>query len=199
MSVKNNLWRVLAGILAAALVAAAGVLIGTEVGRYEGERRMRTRHAKKTQGVLKQMGTVAIGDTLPDHRFEDMNRNLVWWGDLLKGRTIVSFFDPGCEACLDEVDNLLDAITRPEDARYFLFISSYDRDSLALLAQAYGIASQILYDENGAFGKNLAVFTFPFNLTVTTAREVYEVSTDPITTDEFRLLIMKNHQTEAGD
>jgi len=198
MAVERKLWKVPAAIVVVVLVVGLALLLGTEAGHYVASKRNSQRRSNRTQSILAQMNTLAVGDTLPDHPFEDLDHKELWLRDLLSEKTLISFTAPDCDACLAEFDELAAAVSDSADRRYFLIIWPYLTGTSRAQGIEHSLSGRVLYDKGGEFLDRLAVNTFPFNLIVNLAGAIEEIIADPMDREELAAIITANKAAEAG-
>lgn len=173
MSIKPI--RVVLGI-SIALVggSAAGyflgkVWIGNRTKDYVAERQ------KGTNAVLSKMGTLEIGDTLIDHKFEDLNGMPVHLSEVVDSRTIISIMSPGCGACIDELRLLREILPSDKEFERFVVISSGNPRLLQDIRDELNVPATYLYDHRKKWLSNYDVDMFPFNISVDSGLVVMDV------------------------
>lgn len=153
------------------IVIGAGLLVGGFGGSHvaktvraiQSERQGRER-LQVQESVLKQMGTLNVGDTLQDHVFEDLNLQPVRLSSIVSTPTIISVFDPGCDACLEELATYQQILSPAALKRNVIFISGSNPRYMAELVASTGLVSHVLYDHHSAWLGSYRILTFPFNL-----------------------------------
>jgi peroxiredoxin len=181
-----------------AAVITAGLLLGGQAAHYTTANKFLADRTEKTTAILEEMGTIKIGDRLPDHRFEDFESNPVWLSDLLSKKTLVSFYYPDCEACVFEFERLQDACLDTADYALFLFISAADPQALADHKRGLALPLTVLCDQGSAYSRELGIFTYPFNVIVNRDRIVMEIIADALQDDDFKDIIKANDAAGAG-
>lgn len=133
--------KVIIGVILFASVVLSGLLLGSQAAHYKTLKKQLAARKEQTAAILDEMNTIKIGDKLPDHRFEDLESNLVWLSDLLAHKTLISFYHPSCDACVVDFEHMQRKCLESADYEYFLFISSTDPMMLAEQKRQNGIAS----------------------------------------------------------
>lgn len=184
---RLNFKRVGFAILLVSLTVCAAFILGTQAGNYANSQKTDKyveRRDEKRAEILKQMGTVQVGDILPNPVFIDLDGDEVHLQDIVDERTIVMYFEPDCQVCEDEIETIVQQVSGEQESRRFVLISAGDPARLMKLRDDYGLRSPILYDEDGFFAKRLKVFTFPFNLVVDKHLVIVDILTGGLTPDE---------------
>ena len=132
------------------------------------------------------MGTVEVGDTLQDHTFEDMDLRPIRLGKIVSGPSIISVFDPGCDACLEELSTFQRVLTPLALERQVVFISGGNPRYIAELVASTGLASHVLYDHHSAWLGSYRILTFPFNLVVDSNLVVTRIVVGAMTEENLR-------------
>jgi peroxiredoxin len=186
------------GFIVVAVILTVGLayILGVEAGNYyikakRSKNFILTRNAQTAQ-ILQQMNTIAVGDTLLDHTFQDLNGNPVKLSEVLSEKTVIDIFDLGCEACLVEIQAIHEVVRDESDFKYFVLISSGAPVSLTDLRQQYNLRCPILYDENHEFFSELNIMGIPFNMIVTKDRIIEKIVSGTLTEDELREVIKHN-------
>ncbi len=188
--------------VAVVIVGTAGLafVLGSKAGRYFVETRRSERflltRAAQTEQMLKQMNTIAIGDTLPDHVFQDIEGNPMKLSEVLSRWSVLSLFDLGCEACLEEIEHIQATVSNESEARYFVLIASGAPASLTELRRQYDLDCPILCDEDHQFFSWLNVMGIPFNMIVNRDRVIERVVSGSLTREELREVIKDNKGTK---
>ncbi len=158
-------------LFGAALLAtiAVAVLLGVGAGNLWAEKRQHDTEKMRaafTDQILEQMEHLQPGDTLPNARLMDLQRNLVPLHTMLKDPTLLVFFDYSCENCLVELEHLAQNITDPAVANHIILVSATNPLYLLQVRDEQAVTSPILYDDHMRFMDAIGVGTFPFNLYV---------------------------------
>ena len=142
-------------------------VLGVEAGDYLNERKRSQRRIegpRRAAYTLERMGTVSIGDTLPNFQVEDIDGNWHTLKDLVVDYTVLTFIRPECDGCLLEMEQLQSSALMDVEFKYFLFISTANPLHTAQLRDKYGINSVFLYDNESAITRALNVMSYPFSL-----------------------------------
>jgi len=141
----------------------------SDLGRVINEHRLdglRERSTRATQEILENMGTVAVGDTLPNHAFEDIDGNVIRLLDLVDKYAVICYVMLDCEACLEEIYLTANAAGTPDEQRHFIFISDGNAVHFQRIRAKTESASRFLFDQGGRFREALQLYSFPFNIMV---------------------------------
>jgi peroxiredoxin len=177
----------LLGIFVAA--CAVAIIVGRSAGEQLAERIFKNQRSSQTEAILKHMGTVSVGDTLPDPMLQDLRGNQVGLKSKLNRRIMVVFFDLDCHTCIDELI-LIRGTLRNQDAwNRFLFVSSTDTAELARLPEKHGILGCILYDPGRTAEEALGIETFPFNILVGQNGYTESIVAGQLTTEDIESML----------
>ncbi len=195
---QKTLGKVMLGVVVLAAVIGAGLLLGGQAAHYATAKKQLAARNENTAGILSQMNTINVGDVLPDHRFEDLESNLVWLSDLLAHKTLISFYYPDCDGCILELEQLQNVCRDSADYQYFIYISSTDLQSLVEDREKHGIPLRIFYDHERAFAKELEVYTYPFNIIVNRDGLIEAIVGGALEESDFEDIIESNKVAGAG-
>jgi peroxiredoxin len=147
------------------------------------------------------MGTVKLGDTLPNYSFEDIDGQLHLLSQLVTDRTIITYVKPDCDACLTELEHLRSAAEDSTDFARVLLISTANPLHLRRLRADYGLGCRVLYDEERFFGSALNIQSFPFNLVVDRDRVILEIHANPLLKADYERLfsVGRVHETAQAE
>ncbi|MCX6834949.1 MAG: redoxin domain-containing protein, partial [candidate division Zixibacteria bacterium] len=141
--------------------------------------------AEQTASVLKQMGTIEVGDTLPNFPFEDIDGKVRLLSEVVTDKTLITYIKPDCDACLAELERLKQAATSQTDYEHVLLVSSSNPVHMQKLRAEYGLGCVILYDEERRFGSLLKISSFPFNLVVNRQRVIKAIHANVLLPDDY--------------
>ena len=182
MSTLPRAYTIVKYIIAIVVVGALGFFSAKQVAAYlhgkEVEKALQEKRQYRrefTQGVLKSMNSLQIGDVLPDYQFEDLAHNPLTLSDLTTENTLLVFFDPACESCDDELTAINEAITDSLEYRRFLFISSGDSVMVAEKVESLALRNPLLYDRSGDYFYQLGIFSYPFNVIINKDRVIKDM------------------------
>jgi peroxiredoxin len=170
--------------------ALAYVLGAKAAGWWDRHDRAETRESYRSdalalsRAVLKKMGTVAVGDTLTDFTFEDIDGEVHSLSDVLTDPTLIIYVKPDCDACLEEIERISQVAETPDDYRHFVLISTANPVHLQRLRSDFSLGCYILYDEERFFGNALKIESYPFGLLVDSGREIQEVYVTALPEDQ---------------
>lgn len=178
---KSKTSRVITIVFVALAVAGSAWILGTEAGQFMQERKLlRYRAVRSTDSTA----GLKVGDTLSEHYFEDLYRNTVTLTAVVRGPTVLVFFDPGCGSCDEEIKLIQSLVTIEEDRKKFILVSAGNPLHILDMVEGYGITLQVLYDHRGTFSSTLGIEGFPTNLFVNGDREIRRVVQGRLTADE---------------
>ncbi len=186
-------------LLATVIVILVGYFSALKVGAYINNKRLEQKQQaveqkKKdfTDALLAHMQSLNIGDTLPDHRFEDLYRRPVYLSSLVQGQTILIFFDPYCENCNEEMNTVNRTLSTTREYECFIFISGGNPRLIEEMPALSELKSPVLYDHNREYINRFKIFTFPFNVVIDKNLVIQEIYGETLTPDEIKRII-KNH------
>ena len=185
----------LAFIVVVAVAYFSALKVGAYINNKRLEQKMRSAEERKkefTNTLLDQMQTLKIGDTLPDHRFEDLYRRNVYLSELLRGWTFLIFFDPYCDNCNDEMYAVNHTVSKLKEYGYFIFISGENPRLIEEMPGLTDLKSPVLYDHHREFINRFKIFTFPFNIVIDTDLVVREIYGEALTPEEITRVIEHN-------
>ena len=192
-------------LVAIIVVAFLGYISATQVSAHlnskkqdEHEQLKEKARQEYTESILNSMQTMAIGDTLPDFVFEDLNRQPRRLSDLVNNRTVISFFDPHCENCDEEMIKVRQAVANETEAGYFVFISSANPRLIEEMRGLVGLKSPVLYDHRAEFMRSYDIFTYPFNVIVDENLVIQDIIIDTLDESDLKKIINKNKDIESG-
>jgi peroxiredoxin len=147
------------------------------------------------------MGTVKLGDTLPNYSFEDIDGQRHLLSQLVTDRTIITYLKPDCDACLTELEHLRSAAVDSADFARVLLISTANPLNLQRLKADYGLGCRVLYDEERFFGSALNIQSFPFNLVIDRNRVILEIHANPLLKADYERLfsVGRVHETAQAE
>jgi peroxiredoxin len=189
---KSQLGRVAVYIVLTLATIALAYFLGTAAGNYVSARRADRSRYEKTLDILKGMQNLAVGDTIPDHEFVDPEGNIVRLSDWLTPKTILTFFEPDCETCINEIIQLRETISDTAQYRRFIFVSACSREQLTEVRDKAGVPLRMLQDRDRAYSAYFGVYTFPFNLVVNRSRKVEGVITGIPTTEDYGRILRED-------
>ena len=145
----------------------------------------RTQASEQTAAILRQMGTIEIGDTLPNFPFEDIDGKVRLLSEVVTDKTLITYIQPDCDACLIELERLKQAAKSQTDYAHILLITSANPVHMQKLRADYGLGCVILYDEERRFGSLLKIQSFPFNLVVNRQRVIEAIRANTLLPDDY--------------
>jgi len=131
------------------------------------------------------MGTIEIGDTLPHFPFEDIDGKVRLLSEVVTDKTLITYLERDCDACLVELERLKQAANGQEDYEHILLITSANPVHMQKLRAEYGLGCVILYDEERRFGSMLKISSFPFNLVVNRQRVIEAIHANVLLPDDY--------------
>jgi len=190
---------------AAVLAIGLGYILAMQASSIISARRLEQQpdsHQQReevTEGILQHMNTIAVGDTLPDHQFEGLDRRPMILSQMVSHKTVLVFFDPDCGSCGGELESIHQAVTRSSDYRYFLLISAGNPRMIEDMQGQYDIRSPILYDHGGKFVYGHQILTYPFNVIVDRDLVIEDIIGGSLDMEELREIIDINARAESGN
>ncbi len=139
---------------------------------------------------------LAVGDTIPDHKFVDLHGNVVKILSLLHKRTAISFFLPGCELCEQEISDLVSVLNDSTDYQYFILMSS---SSAGKIAKSVPSNHQLLVlrDSGSVYGNLLGIKSVPLNMIVDRSGRIEKITEDVMTLEDYKKIIEFNRGVES--
>jgi len=131
------------------------------------------------------MGTIEVGDTLPNFPFEDIDGEIRLLSEVVTDKTLITCIQPDCDACLAELERLKEAANGPDDYEHILLITSANPVHMQKLRAEYGLGCVILYDEERRFGRLLKIQTFPLNIVVNRQRVIKAIHANILLPDDY--------------
>ena len=172
-------------IILASLLAglALGCVLTTAINSYN---RMATKdeQVKETDLVLQAMGSLAVGDTLADHVFEDLEGRPVRLSEIVLGNTWISIIEPTCESCVEDIRQLKQTLPDTSAARLFVFISASNPRYLRDLKDEIVIESAFLYDHRRTWSNRYDFYTYPFHIKIGRNLKVLEIAAGPLSREQ---------------
>jgi len=131
------------------------------------------------------MGTIKVGDTLPNFPFEDIDGKVRLLAEVVTDKTLITYIKPDCDACLVELERLKQTAKSQADYEHILLITSANPVHMQKLRADYGLGCVILYDEERRFGSTLKISSFPFNLVVNRQRVIEAIHANVLLPDDY--------------
>lgn len=138
---------------------------------------MRLAGREQTKWVLEQMGTVNIGDTLPDMGFEDTEGRIRLLSELVRGNDIflIVYIRPDCPGCIAEIESL-GALTHATDRQLpFALLYSDSPYSLSRMRTERSLGNPFLWDEDRIFADAIKLRVTPFNIFVSSSLQIVDI------------------------
>lgn len=154
------------------LVAGGGAWIGSALGGWRQERD----RSQSVRAELGAMKTIAIGDVLSDHVFEDLSRRQISLRDLVRGTTLIVGISPTCPSCKYELADIERLATDDQSRARFLILSPENPRLLEDLRDSLGLTVATLYDHRSAFFDRLKIARYPINIVVDSALTIREIT-----------------------
>jgi peroxiredoxin len=191
----SRIGRIIAYSGASVLAILLGVVLALQASklvmahRLEKQTDTEAQRRELTDEILDDMNTIDIGDTLADHTFRDLHRNPIELTQLIKGKTLVLFFDPDCGNCELELEALQRVVTDETDCQSFLLISAGNPWLMEELKTKYHLCSPMLYDYKGQFTYGMHIYTYPFNVIIDENRVIHDIISGPLSESDLKQII----------
>ena len=157
-----------------ALIALAGYL-GVQAGQLISERKAEKARIEYSETVLKRMGTLKVGDLLPEHEFVSFSGDSVMLSSLINRPTVVIFTEAECKACEEQSQVIKSRVATLEDYGAFLFITSgYPQGQLESNKRGE-TQFRFLMDKNSEYTNLLKVNNSPLSIFVDGERRIRSV------------------------
>lgn len=179
------------GVAVVLFTVALAYVLGSQTGNLladKKERDARFVRTLQTEELLDRMGTIQVGNTLPDHTFQGLDRQFYRLSSLMQDHTLISVFDYHCDNCLAELEQYKKAVHDSGQAKHIILISGSNPLQLIELRDTYNIPFTILYDEDRMFLTNHNITTFPFNIVVNGSMQIEQIAAGSLIEDEIRQL-----------
>ena len=157
----------------------------------------RAKAAEQTAAILRKMGTIEVGDTLPNFPLEDIDGKLHLLSELVTDKTLITYLKPDCDACLEELERLRTVAQGPDDYEHVILITSANPMHMQRIRKDYGLGCVILYDDERHVGTTLKIRSFPFNLVVDRARVIEEIHANQLMMDDYKQFFEVVHDVTA--
>lgn len=179
-----NLRKVSIAVSVFAAVLAAAWLLGAQAGNLVNNSKAKDYQKQRqtqTNQILEQMGTIKVGDTLPNYALEDLEGRIWQLSELIDDRAIISFYKPDCGACEQQLDAFRESGL---ESSKLILISADNPLHLKALAETDGIEAVILYDENRAVSEALGITISPFNIVLNHSLVIERIEAGTMRADE---------------
>jgi peroxiredoxin len=171
--------RIIKGLAAIIIVAAIAWVLGSNVGKWvraENRNEYSFRRQLHTNEIIEHMGTIKVGDTLPDFGFEDLDRRYWKLSQLVSDTSAVIFFDYHCDNCMEELEEIKKAVSAGVDAERFILISPTNPLYLQEIRDSLNVPCRILYDENRLYEDQLTIFSYPMSVIIDQNLMILEIT-----------------------
>jgi peroxiredoxin len=173
--------------LAVCITILAAVGIGHLLAEQINKRRdaaFKVGREAKTRDMLHKMGSIQVGDVLPDHEFLDTLNGEIRLSNLIDRWAVLSYFDPGCGACIADLICLRDALPDVGSMGRLVLLTSSSHASVNEIQQKTGTQFKVVVDNEGQFAKQLNIHTTPFTIMVGSELRVNRIIIGALTEDE---------------
>lgn len=178
-------------LLASIFVSAVFLawILGTEAGHLINRDKSRSyefTRSIKTERLMEEMPLLVVGDSIPDHQFYLLDNSPIRLSQLIEGNTVITFFDPTCEPCIREMEDLVPVLISSDWKRKrLILISSSDVNSLIEFRRQFNFSGVILSDYGAEYSMHINVKGYPLNLLVDSTRVLRKVYAGEISSGEF--------------
>lgn len=169
---------------------------GAKAGQPVSAGKTESKNTKNTPHAPVKMINLEVGDTIPDHKLAGLYGGTVKLSNLLRHRTVISFFIPGCELCEKEIGDLVSVARDSADYHYFIFISSANAAQIAK-SMPPNRPITVLGDSGSVYGTLLGVKTIPLNIVVDRSGKIEKITEDPMTLENYKKIIEFNRGAES--
>jgi peroxiredoxin len=186
-------WGAGIGVLTIAVAYVVGVQAGNLINRYRrGD--YRSRRDAQTKQILEKMGTIHVGDTLPDFALEDLEGHIWRLSELVRGPTLITFFKPDCGACEVQIQEMKRVLKTDADWRRIVLISSANPLHLKRFVQDRELKCVVLYDEDRIVTQALKVFATPMTISANKTKGIDSIIVGVMYQDEINAILALNDQ-----
>jgi peroxiredoxin len=177
------------GVIAVIVTVGGAYILGTEAAQLltsRKERAIAAARAALADRVINDMGTIKVGDVLGDSTFLTLTGERVKLSQYLDNNhpTVITIFDPTCQACLLEFEDVAIEVSRPDDFARFVLVSPGEIDQLVNLQRELGLKSPILHDDLARFSSTINLRAYPFSIVVDRSRTIRRLIAGAMTRDE---------------
>jgi hypothetical protein len=193
------LFRIL-GFICLALFLGIGAGLGIRaVWADIAERTFEREREEFTQGILHQMNSIEVGDTLPDFPFELLTGDTVLLSEVVRQPTLLTVIQPGCDDCVEEVRLISSSIDDSSQASHFLLVSSANPRILLDWQSHSHHALKFVYDHKGIWQRNNNIEAIPFSLLLSGDRVVLKVIAGMVTAGEITDILEERNSAGAPE
>jgi len=146
----------------------------------------------RTQQILSKMGTIQAGDILPVFDLRDSAGRKVDLKAIVRSPTLISFFDPGCGACLSDMKMFWRLAGGGPEREKIIFVTSSQPQLAAEAQQKLGTNFRVLFDLQDGYGSELGISTVPLNVTVDSCLRITMIVAGALTEDECKNILRGN-------
>ncbi|TFH64618.1 MAG: redoxin domain-containing protein [Candidatus Zixiibacteriota bacterium] len=188
--------RVIVSLFVLCMTMALIYPFGANAGQPVSGSKPESKKTDKPVQIPIKLIDLAVGDTIPDRKLAGLYGGTVKLSSLLRQRSVISFFLPGCELCEKEVSDLVSAARDSTDFQYFIFISS---ENAARIAKSIPPNRPLLVlgDSGSVYGTLLGVKTIPLNIVVDRSGRIEKITEDAMTLEDYRKIIEFNRAAES--
>lgn len=181
--------KTMTGIVALTLTAGLAIFLGVNAGNLYNDWKASEIRTENTNATLERMGTLNIGDTLPDHTFEYLDRKKVKLSELIKGNTLITFISPNCPNCDDQLEALSGTAPVEIQSQRVVLISPHNPRFLEEIRDKHDIIAPLLYDHRREYWSLLRINSYPINVFVNGDRQIEDILVGALVAEDFEKLL----------
>ncbi|MDZ4722971.1 MAG: redoxin domain-containing protein [candidate division Zixibacteria bacterium] len=123
--------------------------------------------------LLERMGTLSVGDTLPDFEFDATDDHHFMLSDLIVGNTIITYVEPTCNSCHGQL-LMIDSLIKSNQLspERIIMIATGDFEATKFIHEESNFSFRILNDHQREIGQKYKISTYPFNIYIDSSREI---------------------------
>jgi peroxiredoxin len=174
-------------------------LSGKEIGEAFSKGKLARERRQNSDLILSKTDDIKVGDTLPDHIFENLEGTTLLLSNLLSEKCVLIVIVEGCKGCIYEIEELKKASKNQEDDQYFIFVSWANPRVLIEIRDKYAISGPFLYDHRADYFSQFDISTSPFNITINKNRVVLDVLSGEMWKEDFEEIIEFNRKAELAE
>ncbi len=183
--------KTMTGIITVIITAGVAVFLGVNAGNLYNDWKAEELRTETTNATLERMGTLNIGDTLPDHTFEYLDRSQVKLSELVKGNTLITFISPNCPNCDDQLEALSGAAPVEVQTQQVVLISPHNPRFLEEIQAKHNVIAPLLYDHRREYWSLLKINSYPINVFVNGDRQIQDILVGALVAEDFESLLAR--------
>lgn len=157
--------KVLLGVVCFVALVTLAVILGTEAASFLQERRAVQERDRITEAVVREMGTLNIGDTLANFPLTDVETgDSVYLSELSKEGLLIVFAQTTCGMCDVQLRALQEILGKGLVGDRVAIIIGEGAAEAIEYERKYKLQCRFLYDESNQYRSKYKIMDSPFNL-----------------------------------